>query len=244
MGSAKCWVKFFKTWPLLLLNSRIGGRLTTEKLVADEDKSKSWWHTLPGVITSVAAAITAVAGLIAAVKQTGWLESGSVKATAVATAPPSTAPTSNSGPVTTGTQSVAVEVAETSVIAGSNSFAVNLPAVRDYRMQRLDGTNKAIFTVLKAELLARNADTKLLKVRVRVLNEDRYPMNFWGDSFRLVIDGAPRQPDQSPNEVLPPNAAQDADLIFAVPREVQRVKLRLLHAEEITDIALNFGAAR
>jgi hypothetical protein len=37
--------------------------------VADEKKPQSWWSTLPGVLTAVAAVITAVAGLLAVLHQ-------------------------------------------------------------------------------------------------------------------------------------------------------------------------------
>lgn len=39
-----------------------------------EQKSKSWWQTLPGLITAVAGIITAVAGLVVALNQAGFFE--------------------------------------------------------------------------------------------------------------------------------------------------------------------------
>jgi hypothetical protein len=205
--------------------------------MADEEKPKSWWHTLPGVITSVAAAITAVAGLVAAVKQTGWFDQRMGKAAVTSDATVNTPPTLG-GAAKADSKPVVVEPAGAALSSDGTAQSVTLPVVRSHSLQRLDGSNKATFSVLKIEIVPRNAETKLLKLRVRVLNEDRYPMNFWGESFRLVVDGAPRQPDQAPNEVLESNAAKDADLIFAIPRDAQNIKLRLLHAEEVTDIAL------
>jgi hypothetical protein len=218
--------------------------------MADDDKSKSWWHTLPGVITSVAAAITAIGGLVATVKQTGWLDRSATKPAVTSEVAAVTTPAStpngaaavadadaNAKPVAAGTAGAVVS-------AAAAPLSVTLPAIREFRLQHVDGSKKASFSLLKADVSPRNAETKLLKIRVRVLNEDRYPMNFWGDSFRLLVDGAPRQPDQAPNEVLQSNAAADADLVFAVPRDAQSVKLRLLHAEETAEIALELGAGR
>jgi hypothetical protein len=37
--------------------------------MADDAKPQSWWQTLPGILTSITAAITAIAGLIAVVHQ-------------------------------------------------------------------------------------------------------------------------------------------------------------------------------
>ena len=45
----------------------------------------SWWRTLPGVLTAVAAAATAIAGLIGGLHQTGLLGRGDVKPTPVPT---------------------------------------------------------------------------------------------------------------------------------------------------------------
>lgn len=39
--------------------------------MADDAKQSSWWHTLPGVLTAVAAVVTAVGGLIAVLVQSG-----------------------------------------------------------------------------------------------------------------------------------------------------------------------------
>ena len=38
---------------------------------ADNHKPQSWWHTLPGILTGAAAAITAVTGLLAILVQQG-----------------------------------------------------------------------------------------------------------------------------------------------------------------------------
>ena len=39
-----------------------------------ERNSKSWWQTLPGILTAIAGIITAVAGLLVALNQTGFFE--------------------------------------------------------------------------------------------------------------------------------------------------------------------------
>jgi hypothetical protein len=39
-----------------------------------DPESQSWWHTLPGVITAIAALITAVGGLVAVLIQTGVID--------------------------------------------------------------------------------------------------------------------------------------------------------------------------
>jgi hypothetical protein len=39
--------------------------------MGDEAKSQSWWQTLPGILTSITATITALAGLLAVIHQLG-----------------------------------------------------------------------------------------------------------------------------------------------------------------------------
>ena len=42
--------------------------------MAKDSKSQGWWHTLPGFLTAVAAILTAVAGLVVALHQTGFFD--------------------------------------------------------------------------------------------------------------------------------------------------------------------------
>src|SRR5688500_17995255 len=40
--------------------------------MTEDDPKKSWWHTLPGIITGLTATITALGGLVVAINQTNW----------------------------------------------------------------------------------------------------------------------------------------------------------------------------
>ena len=42
--------------------------------MAENPKSQGWWHTVPGVLTAVAAILTAVSGLIVALHQAGFFD--------------------------------------------------------------------------------------------------------------------------------------------------------------------------
>ena len=41
--------------------------------MGDEEKKKGWFYTLPGIITTLTAVVTALSGLAVAVKDTSWL---------------------------------------------------------------------------------------------------------------------------------------------------------------------------
>ena len=42
--------------------------------MATEHEPQGWWHTLPGILTAIAAVVTAVGGLLVALKQVGFFE--------------------------------------------------------------------------------------------------------------------------------------------------------------------------
>ena len=65
--------------------------MTTERAKGSEGERRSWWSTLPGVLTALAALLTAVSGLVALLVQTGLFGAKSPptadKGTAVTSAP-------------------------------------------------------------------------------------------------------------------------------------------------------------
>jgi hypothetical protein len=48
-------------------------------------------------------------------------------------------------------------------------------------------------------------------------------------SFRLLIDGVPRAPDSTLNELVPGGSAKDGDISFEVPDGTQTLALRIVH---------------
>jgi hypothetical protein len=42
--------------------------------MAEESHPRVWWHTIPGILTAIAAVITAVTGLIVVLQQAGVFE--------------------------------------------------------------------------------------------------------------------------------------------------------------------------
>jgi hypothetical protein len=138
--------------------------------MSDEERSKSWWHTLPGVITGLTATITAVAGLIVAIKQTGWFGPDTPP---VVTAPSSPTPTTLPSPVA---PTAPIQDTPTSTSASTparQSHSVDLPAMRDYKL------GESTFTLLKAEVSPQTAEKDALQVRIRLMNHGPYDRNFW-----------------------------------------------------------------
>lgn len=175
----------------------------------DQNTSAKWWQTLPGVLTAITATITAVAGLIAVLHQTGWLPSpAQATATSVnATAPGTASP--NTGGTTPPTQLAGIE----------------LPAGMQVKLPIADG--HFVYTILQARLEAYNSENRSLKFTIRGFNDYTYPANFWDRSFRLLIDGTPLAPVSNLNEVVDAQSAKEGEIAFTIPAGTKQVILKI-----------------
>jgi hypothetical protein len=201
--------------------------------MGEEGKSKSWWQTLPGIITTVTATITALTGLVVAINQTGWFGSPTPP---VATRP--SAPTPAPGPAAPASPAQAPPVNTSSWPASGSTYSVELPAMRDYRL------GAATFTLLKAEVSPRTSEKDALSVRLRMMNHDRYDTNFWDRSFRLILDGVPMAPEGGLNELVPAQSAKEGDVLFVIPRGTTGAKLKITYADDSTEIPLVLKSPR
>lgn len=203
--------------------------------MSEQEKSKSWWHTLPGVITSLTAAVTALAGLVVAIKQTGWFGLQTPPAiTTPSTSTPRALP-STAAPVTPA-QDPPPATSPTS--PARPTYSVGLPAIRDYRL------GAATFTLLKVELSPQTTEKDALQIRLRMMNRDRFDANFWDRSFRLIVNGVPMAPESGLNELVPAQSAKEGDVIFVVPRGTPGGKLKITYADGSTEIPLALGSPR
>ncbi len=83
------------------------------------------------------------------------------------------------------------------------------------------------YTILKMQLDENDAKEFALEVTARMLNEGRFPTNFWNSNFRLVVDSVPHAPVGSLNEVVEANATKDGVVKFVVPKDAKRVELQV-----------------
>jgi hypothetical protein len=191
--------------------------------MSDQGSAKSWWHTLPGIITGVAAIITALTGLVAAIRQTGWFGTREPPAV-IAPAAPAAGPD----------KSPSAGASRSSKIGAGHSVA--LPSLRDYKL------GEATFTLLNAKLPPQTTEKEASEIRLRMSNHGRYDANFWDQSFRLIVDGAPMAPGSGLNELVPGQAAKEGDVTFVIPRGTTAAKLKITHADESTEIPLNLAS--
>jgi hypothetical protein len=203
--------------------------------MSDQEKSKGWWHTLPGVITSVTAAITALAGLIVAIQQTGWFAPQTSPAITVPSTPTPTAPPGAAAPAA---PTLDPTIAAQPSAPGPDTYAVGLPALRDYRL------GAATFTLLRAEVSPRTTEKDGLQIRVRMTNHDRFDANFWNQSFRLLLNGVPMAPESELNELVRAESAGEGDVLFVIPHGTTDGALKITYEDESTEIPLALGPPR
>jgi hypothetical protein len=84
-----------------------------------------------------------------------------------------------------------------------------------------------VYKILAAQLDGYAPGKRSLRFDVRMTNNGRFPANFWGDSFRLVVDGVPRAPDNSLNELVAANSAKEGAVEFVIPDTTTDVGLQV-----------------
>jgi hypothetical protein len=187
----------------------------------NEAKPQSWWHTVPGMLTGAAAVITAASGLLLALSQAGWLggrdaKSGESAQTVAETESPSPA----------------AGQPEASKASARNDGPKLTPALQQVKI------GNGVFTLLDVATEQRTADQVGLRIHVRLQNNSAYPVNFWNDLFRLIVDGVPRAPVGDLNKVLVGNAAEEGDVDFTFPANAASLALKIRYYGEETDIPL------
>lgn len=186
----------------------------------------SWWSTLPGILTGVAAVITALTGL-AAVFLGRDKAAPELPPAAQVQAPAAALPASS--------PPVPVPGAQASTLP-----RVILAGLAEVRFET------STYTVLGVETQPRTPSAYGLRFQVRLLNRGKYPMNFWDSSFRLLIDGVPGAPDSNLNEVVAGNAAQAGTVSFLVANGARDLVLRIIQNQEqgeVADLPLRFVSA-
>jgi len=166
--------------------------------------SESWWTTLPGILTGLAAVITAVTGLIVAYNR---LNPPAPEKVATPSSASSVESPSAKGPA-----------------SSSKAVAIALPALSEVKLD----SGEMVIRILKVEAEPYNAEKKALKFNVRYTNNRPYDANFWERSFRLLVDDIPQAPTNSLNEIVAGNSAKTADVIFEIPVAANQVVLQVI----------------
>ncbi|MGE0592575.1 MAG: toll/interleukin-1 receptor domain-containing protein [Vicinamibacterales bacterium] len=82
-----------------------------------------------------------------------------------------------------------------------------------------------------------------LRIEMLLSNEGRSPVNFWDQTFRLVVDGVARAPESGLNEVVGGYAQQEGTLDFALPGAASEATLRFVTGDQTAEVPLDLTAA-
>ena len=180
---------------------------------------RKWWQTLPGVLKAAATLITAVSGLIIGLNQVGVFRGSEkpappVSQGGVSGAPPAvTSPPTAAGSTTTAPASV--------VSALPARYAITFPAGTEAT------AGAGAYKILQARANPRSPDKLTVTFTVRVTGV-RYPgLNFFGNDFRLMVDGVPREPDDAPNLLVSLQSSKDGDVVFVIDAAVKHLALQV-----------------
>ena len=171
---------------------------------------------MPGILTGLAAIVTAVTGLIVAFNHAGGR--GEQIPSAASASPSSGVSTSGAS----NTPAAERQPPPPSATA-PGAQTVALPALHQVK---LAGGN-VVITILSAQLEPIDAERRSLKLRVRYLNAGSYSGNFWSSSFRAIVDDVPRAPTNFLDEVVPADSAKDGDVVFEFPISVKDFVLQI-----------------
>lgn len=179
---------------------------------------RKWWQTLPGVLKAAATLITAVTGLIIGLNQVGAFRGGEKPAPVsyggASGAPPAvTSSSTATGSTTTAPASV--------VSALPPRYAITFPAGTEAT------AGAGAYKILEARANPRSPDKLTVTFTVRVTGV-RYPgLNFFGNDFRLMVDGVPREPDDAPNLLVSLQSSKDGDVVFVIDAVAKRLALQV-----------------
>lgn len=210
----------------------------TEPPKVTASKTSNWWQTFPGVLTAIAGIITAIAGLVAALHQAGIfpMQTPTSPQSSVPAKDAPSDPIESSPPIVSPppTASQSERNPQTLVLAGGMEAKLQSSAY-----------GNAVYKVLSAQLEPFNAENRSLKLTIRFTNNDRYGMNFWNQSFRLLVDGVPRAPSNDLNELVEAQSAKEGEVIFTVPISTSKATLQIGDpGKETTQIPFDFSTAK
>jgi len=177
-------------------------------------QSKRWWQTVPGILTATASIITAVTGLIVALHQTGIFDGEKQKVLQNdTTKPPKVAERPAAPPAAAPKPSPSSQAA--------SPYPIILSAGNEVRVADF------VYKILAARLDQYAPNKLSLKFEVRMINNGKYPANFWAASFRLLADGVPRAPENNLNELVDGHSAKEGTVEFVIPDTTTSVGLQI-----------------
>jgi hypothetical protein len=174
---------------------------------SEATKENSWWQTLPGILTGVAALLTALGGLIAVLYQNDLLNSSKL-------------PTSVPNSIESGAEKDGSEPANeqtTTTDTNSNGYPSVAVQAGHYSFKLLD---------TKIDPYPGSSSPKvLLRLQIRVTDLVGVADYVDSQTIRLLVEGAELFPENFINVAVYDKQSQEIEAVFTIPADVDQVNL-------------------
>ncbi|MEJ0034958.1 MAG: hypothetical protein WDO68_02535 [Gammaproteobacteria bacterium] len=199
------------------------------------ENSKRWWETVGGLMTGIAALISAITALIVALYTLRQPESRSASL----------------APAPIGTSSTARKTAEETIrpsgeprtsVAAQPAHPVALPEKPEYVLGPEGQT--ARYELQAAVISTSTSEADILRIHVRFANlSDRANsrMYFQSSSFQLVIDERRLQPKENFNYTVLAKKVRQEDVLFLISKDVKRATLKIGNSVDGVDVPLDLS---
>jgi len=174
---------------------------------------KNFWTTIPGIITGLAAIVTAITGLIVALNGAGLFNKSAAANK-----------TSTEAKVKKDADSVISKQPESlkQVKKLNPVFSMTEVKIEDHEYKILGSSFEAI-----------TPESSLLKIKIKYKNNSNYsPATFWNEGFRLAIDGALTPPTGDLSELVERHAELVGTVVFEVPNNAKTLALHILDIDK------------
>ena len=172
---------------------------------------KNFWTTVPGIITGLAAIVTAITGLIVALNGAGLFSKSAAA---------NKASTETKQEVKKDADSLPGKQAEPQkpVEKFKPVFSMTAVKIEDHEYKILSSSHEAI-----------TPESSSLKIKIKYKNNSNYsPATFWNEGFRLAIDGSLTAPSGDLSELVERHAELAGTVTFEVPNNAKDLALHIL----------------
>ncbi len=184
--------------------------------------NKSFWATLPGIITAIAGILTAITGLIIALNGAGFFSKQATDSKS------STEPKSES-----------IKYKENEVSEKTNGFKeTNAQYNLTFLMSQVKIEDHQ-YTIMSASLNPTTPVNNELAIKIKYKNNSNYsPATFWNEGFRLSVDNSLTPPSGDLNQLVERHAELVGTVTFDVPIHSTDLVLHILDGEKDVSIPI------
>ena len=172
---------------------------------------KNFWTTVPGIITGLAAIVTAITGLIVALNGAGLFSKSAVANKASVETKPEVKKEADS-------LAYKKEKLQKPLQKLKPVFSMTGIKIEDHE-----------YKILGSSLEVITPENNLLKIKIKYKNNSNYsPATFWNDGFRLAIEGSLTAPSGDLSELVERHAELAGTVTFEVPNDAKDLVFHIL----------------